>query len=157
MNSTAEVFLLTRDSRDTPCGLELVLWATGEEGPVRAVLRGQKSPRDSESARLSSVRDSIYPHLKYSYWPSVNYGMVLEAERLGVALQVAEAGGYPNLARQIAQVKDCTAGETDILVGGTVSFEGHTPTVLEIARRMPVTAVVNDIADAGISAKTGVS
>ena len=43
MNSTAEVFLLTRDWRDTPRGLELVLWATGEEGPVRAVLRGQEA------------------------------------------------------------------------------------------------------------------
>jgi protein TorT len=98
-----------------------------------------------------------YPHLKDSYWLSVNYGMVLEAERLGVALQVVEAGGYPNLARQRAQIIDCTAGETDILVVGTVSFEGLTPMVLDIAERMPVTAVVNDIADPGISAKTGVS
>ena len=98
-----------------------------------------------------------YPHLKDSYWLSINYGMALEAERLGVALQVVEAGGYPNLARQTAQVRDCTAGETDILVVGTVSFEGLTPTVLEIAERMPVTAVVNDIADPGISAKTGAS
>ncbi len=98
-----------------------------------------------------------YPHLKDSYWLSVNYGMVLEAERLGVALRVVEAGGYPNLARQIAQVKECTAREADILVVGTVSFEGLTPTILEIAERIPVTAVVNDIADPGISAKTGVS
>ena len=98
-----------------------------------------------------------YPHLKDSYWLSVNYGMVLEAERLGVALQVVEAGGYPNLTRQIAQVKECTARGTDILVVGTVSFEGLTPTVLEIAEHMPVTALVNDIADPGISAKTGVS
>ena len=36
-----------------------------------------------------------YPHLKDSYWLSVNYGMVLEAERLGVALQVVEAAGIP--------------------------------------------------------------
>ena len=98
-----------------------------------------------------------YPHLKDSYWLSVNYGMVLEAERLGVALQVVEAGGYPNLNRQIAQIKDCTREDTDILVVGTVSFEGLTPTVLEIAERIPVNAVVNDIADPGISAKTGVS
>ena len=98
-----------------------------------------------------------YPHLKDSYWLSVNYGMVLEAERLGVALQVVEAGGCPNLTRQITQVKECTARGTDILVVGTVSFEGLTPTVLEIAERIPVTALVNDIADPGISAKTGVS
>ena len=88
-----------------------------------------------------------YPHLKDSYWLSVNYGMVEEAKRLGVSLRVVEAGGYPNLARQIAQVRDCTAKDTDILVVGTVSFEGLTETVLEIAERMPVVAVVNDIAD----------
>lgn len=98
-----------------------------------------------------------YPHLKDSYWLSVNYGMVEEARRLGVELQVVEAGGYPNLERQIAQVTSCTEADTDILVLGTVSFEGLTPTVLEIAERLPVVAVVNDIADPGISAKTGVS
>ncbi|MEM7171600.1 MAG: TMAO reductase system periplasmic protein TorT [Pseudomonadota bacterium] len=99
-----------------------------------------------------------YPHLKDSYWLSVNYGMVEEARRLGVALRVVEAGGYPNLERQIAQITDCTAdGKADILVVGTVSFEGLTPTILEIAKRIPVVAVVNDIADPGISAKAGVS
>ncbi len=97
-----------------------------------------------------------YPHLKDAYWLSVNYGMVEEARRLGVQLQVVEAGGYPNLERQIAQIKAC-AESSDILVVGTVSFQGLTETVLEIAENIPVTAVVNDIADDGISAKTGVS
>ena len=133
---------------------ELETWAvpydyTSRSRPVRYV----PLERATKKWRICAS----YPHLKDSYWLSVNYGMVLEAERLGVTLQVVEAGGYPNLARQIAQVKDCTAEGTDILVVGTVSFEGLTPTVLEIARRMPVTAVVNDIADPGISAKTGVS
>ncbi len=97
---------------------------------------------------------AAYPHLKDSYWLSVNYGMVEEARRLGVALRVVEAGGYPNLARQIEQVRDCTAdGAADILVLGTVSFEGLTETVLEVAERIPVVSVVNDIADPGISTK----
>ncbi len=43
MDSTAEVFLLTRDWRDTPRGLELVLWASGAQGPVRVLLRGQEA------------------------------------------------------------------------------------------------------------------
>jgi protein TorT len=98
-----------------------------------------------------------YPHLKDSYWLSVNYGMVQEAQRLAVSLQVVEAGGYPNLSRQIDQIRDCTAKGADILVVGTVSFEGLTATILEIAERMPVVAVVNDIADPGIRAKAGVS
>ena len=99
-----------------------------------------------------------YPHLKDSYWLSVNYGMVEEARRLGVDLEVVEAGGYPNLERQIAQITECTAeGRADVLVVGTVSFEGLTETIVEIARRIPVVAVVNDIADPGVSAKAGVS
>ncbi len=43
---------------------------------------------------------AIYPHLKDTYWLSVNYGMVEEARRLGVNFTLYESGGYPNLARQ---------------------------------------------------------
>ena len=97
-----------------------------------------------------------YPHLKDSYWLSVNYGMVQEARRLGVALRVVEAGGYPNLARQIAQITDC-ARDADILALGAVSFDGLTEAVRAISESIPVIAVVNDIADSGISAKAAVS
>ena len=98
-----------------------------------------------------------YPHLKDSYWLSVNFGMVEEARRLGIKLRVVEAGGYPNIKRQIAQVKDCVNDGADALALGTVSFEGLTETVVEIAKTIPVISVVNDIADDGITAKTGVS
>lgn len=98
-----------------------------------------------------------YPHLKDSYWMSVNFGMVEEARRLGIALRLVEAGGYPNLERQRNQIKNCVADGADVLVVGTVSFRGLTDTIEEIAKTVPVVAAVNDIADEGISAKTGVS
>ncbi|RUM98143.1 TMAO reductase system periplasmic protein TorT [Pseudaminobacter arsenicus] len=97
-----------------------------------------------------------YPHLKDSYWVSVNYGMVEQAKAAGVGLSVVEAGGYPNLERQIEQIKACS-GDADALIVGTVSYDGLTPTIKEIARHIPVIAAVNDIDDAGITAKTGVS
>ena len=100
---------------------------------------------------------AAYPHLKDSYWLSVNYGMVDEARRLGVALNVVEAGGYPNLERQRAQVRQCVAAGADVLVLGTVSFSGLSDLVVELAEHVPVVAAVNDIADDGISAKAGVS
>ena len=98
-----------------------------------------------------------YPHLKDSYWMSVNYGMVEETRRLGVAFKLVEAGGYPNLERQRAQIKQCVASGADVLVVGTVSFKGLTDTILEIAKDIPVVSAVNDISDEGISAKAGVS
>lgn len=98
----------------------------------------------------------LYPHLKDAYWLSVNYGMVEEARRLGVAFDVFEAGGYPNLARQIEQLKGCASEEFDAVILGAVSYEGLTPMVEHVARLKPVIAAVNDIDDRGITAKASV-
>lgn len=100
-----------------------------------------------------------YPHLKDAYWLNVNYGMVEEATRLGISFTLVEAGGYPNLERQRQQITQCTrdGAGTDALIVGTVSFDGLTESVLSISERMPVLATVNDIADPGITAKSGVS
>ena len=98
-----------------------------------------------------------YPHLKDAYWLSVNFGMVEEAQRLGVGFRLVEAGGYPNLDRQIEQITNCVAQGADALVVGTVSLEGLTPTVQALSEQVPVIATVNDIADPGIAAKAAVS
>jgi len=99
---------------------------------------------------------AIYPHLKDSYWLSVNYGMVETARKLGVALQVFEAGGYPNLERQRDHLHECVANGADAIMLGTVSYDELSDTVVEIAEDIPVVATVNDIAERGISAKVGV-
>ena len=98
----------------------------------------------------------LYPHLKDAYWLSVNYGMVEEARRLGVAFDVFEAGGYPNLSRQIDQLKGCASDEFHAVIVGTVSYAGLTAEVERIARLKPVIAAVNDIDDSSITAKASV-
>ena len=98
-----------------------------------------------------------YPHLKDAYWLNVNYGMVQEARRLGVAFTLVEAGGYPNLERQRQQIEQCTDEGADALIVGPVSFRGLTQSIVRIAQSMPVLATVNDIDDSGITAKSGVS
>ncbi|NPD14791.1 TMAO reductase system periplasmic protein TorT [Xinfangfangia sp. D13-10-4-6] len=98
----------------------------------------------------------LYPHLKDSYWLSVNHGMAEEARRLGVGFTLYEAGGYPNLPRQIQQARACAEAGADALIIGTVSYDGMTPTLREIATRIPVIAAVNDIAPEAISARAAV-
>ena len=132
----------------------LEAWSTPFDfrGPSRLI---DYEPLDKASRKWTIC--ASYPHLKDSYWMSVNYGMVEETRRLGVAFKLVEAGGYPNLERQRAQIRQCVASGADVLVVGTVSFKGLTDTILEIARDIPVVAAVNDISDEGISAKAGVS
>lgn len=98
----------------------------------------------------------LYPHLKDAYWLSVNFGMAEEARKLGVAFDVFEAGGYPNLSRQIEQLQGCAAEQFDAVILGAVSYDGLTPAVGAIARLKPVIAAVNDIDDTGITAKASV-
>jgi len=109
-----------------------------------------------EKARKHWRICASYPHLKDSYWLSVNYGMVRHARKLGIALEIVEAGGYPNLDKQKAQITDCTKS-ADALIVGTVSYDGLTPLLVSLSKRMPVIAAVNDIDSAGIRAKSGVS
>ena len=98
-----------------------------------------------------------YPHMKDAYWINVNYGMVQEARRLGISFTLVEAGGYLNLERQRQQIDQCTSDGADALIVGSVSYRGLHDSITRIAQKMPVLATVNDIEDAGITAKSGVS
>lgn len=99
---------------------------------------------------------AVYPHLKDGYWLALNYGMVQEAQRLGVGLDVFEAGGYHNLQNQRRRVQDCLqGGRHDAVLLGTVSYDGMTD-LLQDGAALPVFGLVNDIDPRGIQGKVGV-
>lgn len=99
---------------------------------------------------------ALYPHLKDSYWLSVNAGMVEQARRLGVALTVKEAGGYGQVERQREQLRECADGQADAIILGSVSADLQSPAVIGIGHRMPVLATVNQVRPEGIAAMAGV-
>jgi len=99
-----------------------------------------------------------FPHMKDAYWTAVNYGVVEESKRLGVKMQLVEAGGYTNLNKQISQIEDCVAGGADAVVIGAISFDGMNNLVKEIrAKGVPVIDVVNGMSSPELSAKSLVS
>lgn len=99
------------------------------------------------------------PHMKDEYWLSVNYGMAREAQRLGVALRVVEAGGYLGATAQAEQLRACVRGGADAVVIGAVSASATEllAAVAEVSRSVPVVAAVNELASADLAAKVGVS
>lgn len=75
----------------------------------------------------------LVPHVADPVWLGINYGVVTEAERLGVKLQFNDAGGYTNIAEQNSQVEDCVAQGVQAVVIGAVSADALDP-VLAIAQ-----------------------
>ncbi len=99
-----------------------------------------------------------FPHMKDAYWLGVDYGVVEEARRLGVKLQLVEAGGYTELNTQINQIEDCVSGGADAVIIGAISFDGLNNLVSELKKQgVPVVDVINGISSPDVSAKSLVS
>jgi len=99
-----------------------------------------------------------FPHMKDAYWLGVDYGVSEEAKRLGVKMQLVEAGGYTELQKQINQIEDCVAAGADAVVIGAISFDGLNNLVSEIrSKGVPVVDVINGMSSPELSAKSLVS
>jgi protein TorT len=99
-----------------------------------------------------------FPHMKDAYWLGVGYGVAEEAKRLGVKMQLVEAGGYTELNTQISQIEDCVAAGADAVIIGAISFDGLNNLVSQIrAQDIPVIDVINGMSSPELSAKSLVS
>ncbi|SEM71201.1 TMAO reductase system periplasmic protein TorT [Palleronia pelagia] len=122
---------------------------------------GETSAVTYEALESASEKWNIcvsFPHMKDAYWLGVDYGVVEEAKRLGVALNVVEAGGYTELANQISQMEDCVASGADAVIVGAISYDGLNSVIGEIAGQgIPVIDVINGVSSDQIAAKALVS
>jgi periplasmic protein TorT len=95
------------------------------------------------------------PHLKDDYWLSVNFGLVDEAKRLGIALNLYEAGGYENLATQQSQIAECMAKHNaQALIIGAISADGLNSVIADYSDKgLPVIDLINGINSDKIAAR----
>ncbi|WP_226550527.1 TMAO reductase system periplasmic protein TorT [Celeribacter naphthalenivorans] len=99
-----------------------------------------------------------FPHMKDAYWLGVDYGVAEEAKRLGVKMNLVEAGGYTELAKQVSQIEDCVAAGADAVIIGAISYDGLNNVIKETAAKgIPVIDVINGVSSPDISAKSLVS
>ena len=84
------------------------------------------------------------PHLKDPYWAAVNFAMIDEARRLGVAVRLLEAGGYANLKVQRKQIGDCMASGGEALIVSAISATGLNDMVEDLTSAgKPVIDMIN--------------
>ena len=99
-----------------------------------------------------------FPHMKDAYWLGVDYGVAEEAKRLGVKMNLVDAGGYTELNKQISQIEDCVASGAQAVVIGAISFDGLNNLVSELKKKnIPVIDVINGISSPDVAAKSLVS
>ena len=74
--------------------------------------------------------------MKDAYWLGVDYGVVEEAKRLGVEMQLVEAGGYTELDKQISADRELRRrAARNAVVIGAISLDGLNNLVGEMPTR----------------------
>jgi len=100
---------------------------------------------------------AVYPHLKDSYWLSINFGMTEQAKQRSIELKVLEAGGYQNTNEQLKQIEQCIHWQASAILVGSVNFEKLNQKLAQVNQHTPIFALVNEIATNNITGRTGVS
>lgn len=129
-------------------------------GLPAASLEGPKAEEwaPPEKAAKPYVIGVSFPHLKDPYWLAVNYGIVAEAKRLGVGIQLVAAGGYTEVDKQVSQMENLGQQKVDGIILASISYAALDPVVAEIAKKkIPVVEVINDIQAPAIAGKALVS
>jgi protein TorT len=131
-----------------------------EAGRPAKSLEGPKAEdwTPPEKANKPYVIGVSFPHLKDPYWLAVNYGIIAEAKRLGVGIQLVAAGGYTEVDKQVSQVENLAQQKVDGIILASISYAALDPVVDEISKKgIPVVEVINDIQAPGIAGKALVS
>jgi protein TorT len=94
------------------------------------------------------------PHLKDDYWLAVNSALIQEARRLGVRLNLFEAGGYEHLDAQRRQIAECMKKGTHGLIVGAISADGLNDLIASYAGRgIPIVDLINGASSKAIAAR----
>lgn len=100
----------------------------------------------------------LFPHLKDPYWIGCNYGIISEARRLGVAVDIFPADGYNDLIGQLRLMDEAIAAKYDAIV---ISPLSHTANNASIAKArslgIPVFELANDSSSDDLTIKVTTS
>jgi protein TorT len=126
------------------------------DGASPHVIKWSNFPKDQVTKKWNIC--VLFPHMKNVYWVAGNYGMVQEANRDNISLQLFEAGGYQNLSTQLNQFDNCIANKYDAIVIAAISADGVGPLVKKAKDAgIPVIDYANGINSPDIAAHATVS
>ena len=87
----------------------------------------------------------LFPHIKDPYWIGCNYGVISEARRLGIAVDIFPANGYNDLVGQLRRMDEVIAAKYDAIVLSPISLSANNVSIAKArAQGIPVFELAND-------------
>ncbi len=87
----------------------------------------------------------LFPHMKDPYWIGCSYGVISEAKRLGIAVDIFPADGYNDLVGQLRKMDEVIAAKYDAIVISPLSLTANNPSIARArALGIPVFELAND-------------
>lgn len=87
----------------------------------------------------------LFPHIKDPYWIGCSYGVISEAKRLGVAVDIFPAEGYSDLVGQLRKMDEAIAAKYDAIVISPLSQTANNSSIAKArAMGIPVFELAND-------------
>lgn len=100
----------------------------------------------------------LFPHLKDPYWVGCNYGVIGEAMRLGVAVDIFAADGYNDLIGQLRMMDEAIAARYDAIVISPLSQTANNASIGKArALGIPVFQLANDSSSDDLTVKVTTS
>ncbi len=87
----------------------------------------------------------LFPHIKDPYWIGCSYGVISEAKRLGITVDIFPADGYNDLIGQLRKMDEAIAAKYDAIVISPLSLAANNSSIAK-ARSLgiPVFELAND-------------
>lgn len=100
----------------------------------------------------------LFPHIKDPYWIGCNYGIISEAQRLGIAVDIFPADGYNDLVGQLRKMDEVIAAGYDAIVVSPISLTANNASIAK-ARSLgiPVFELANDSTSDNLTIKVTTS
>lgn len=87
----------------------------------------------------------LFPHIKDPYWVDCTYGLISEAKRLGVAVDIFPADGYDDLIGQLRKMDEAIAAKYDAIVISPISQTANNASIAKARKlNIPVFEMAND-------------
>lgn len=100
----------------------------------------------------------LFPHMKDPYWVGCAYGVMSEARRLGLAVDIFPADGYNDLIGQLRKMDEAIAAKYDAIVISPLSQTANNASIAKArAQGIPVFELANDSTSDDLAVKVTTS